>query len=152
VRPRSVLLVRHAEKAVDDPKDPTISEAGKLRAAALVKLIGETRLTHVWTSEFRRCKDTASPVAAKFQLVPVEIPARDSAGLAARLKDLPQGSISLVVGHSNTLPALAKALGAPLSNLANGTDLRDDEFDRFVVVTLGREDQAASLLEMRYGA
>jgi len=151
-RPRTVVLVRHGEKASDDPRDPTLSEAGKLRAAALLRLLGETRVTHVWTSEFKRTKDTASAVAAKFQLAPAEVPARDPLALAARLKELAPGSISLVVGHSNTLPAVAKALGAPLSNLANGTDLRDDEYDRFAVITLAREGEDSGLLELRHGA
>ncbi len=152
LRPRSVLLVRHGEKAADDPHDPTLSDAGRLRAAALLRLLGETRVTHVWTSEFKRTKDTASAVAAKCQVVPAEIPGRDPAALALRLLALPQGSISLVVGHSNTLPAVAKALGASLSNLAGGTDLRDDEYDRFVVITLAHEGEPCALLEMRYGA
>ncbi|HUR29508.1 MAG TPA: phosphoglycerate mutase family protein [Planctomycetota bacterium] len=151
-RPRSVILVRHAEKAADDPRDPTLSDVGKLRAAALLRLLGETRVTHVWTSEFKRTKDTVRAIAEKGKVVPVEFPARDPLGLAARLQALPAGSISLVVGHSNTLPAVAKALGAALSNLAGGTDLREDEYDRFVVITLPPEGEACALLELRYGA
>ena len=148
----SVLLVRHGEKAADDPRDPALSDAGKLRAAALLRLLGETRLTHIWTSEFKRTKETASAIAAKFQVVPAEVPGKDPGALAARLKEAAPGSVSLVIGHSNTLPAVAKALGAPLTNLAGGTDLRDDEYDRFIVITLGRESLPAALLELRYGA
>ena len=151
-RPRTVILVRHGEKAADDPRDPNLSEAGKLRAVALNRLLGETRVTHVWTSEFRRTKDFASGVAQKNQLVPEALPGKDLLVLAARLKTLAEGSISLVVGHSNTLPAIAKALGASLTNLVGGTDLRDDEYDRFVVITLGHANEAPALLELRYGA
>ena len=151
-KPRTVVLVRHAEKAADDPRDPTLSEAGKLRAAALLRVLGETRVTHVWTSEFKRTKDTAAPVAARAKVTPVEVPGKDLPVLAARIKELAPGSIALVVGHSNTLPALAKALGAPLSNLANGTDLRDDEYDRLSVITLAQEGLDSGLLELRYGA
>ena len=150
--PRSVVLVRHGEKSTDDPRDPSLSDAGKLRAAALLRLLGETRVTHVWTSEFKRTKETASAVAAKHQLVPLELPAKDPNVLAARARELPAGSIALIVGHSNTLPGVAKALGAPLSNLAGGTDLRDDEYDRFVVITLAHEGLACALFELRYGA
>ena len=31
------ILVRHAEKATDDPKDPNLSEAGLMRAQSLAK-------------------------------------------------------------------------------------------------------------------
>ncbi len=151
-RPCTVILVRHGEKAVDDPRDPSLSEAGRLRAAALLRLLGETKVTHVWTSEFRRTRDFAAGVAAKHALVAEVIPGKDPAGLAARLAALPEGSISLVAGHSNTLPNVAKALGATLTNLINGTDLRDDEYDRFVVITLAHKDEPCALLEMRYGA
>jgi phosphohistidine phosphatase SixA len=151
-RPRSVILVRHAEKAADDPRDPTLSDAGKLRAAALLRLLGDTQVTHVWTSEDKRTKETVRAVAEKNKVVPVEFPGRDPLGLASLLQGLPAGSISLVAGHSNTLPAVARALGAPLSGLAGGTDLRDDEYDRFVVITQPLEGGACSLLELRYGA
>ncbi len=151
-RPCTVILVRHGEKATDDPRDPTLSEAGKLRGAALLRLLGETKITHVWTSEFKRTRDFAAGVAAKHALVPGVVPGKDPAGLAARLAALPEGSISLVAGHSNTLPNVAKALGAMLTNLVNGTDLRDDEYDRFVVITLAHKDEPCALLELRYGA
>jgi len=150
--PRTIVLVRHAEKSAEDPRDPGLSEAGKLRAAALLRMLGETRITHVWTSEFKRTKETAAPVAEKHQLVPVAVSGGDLAALIARLKVLPPGSISLVVGHSNTLPGVAKAVGAALTNLVGGKDLRDDEYDRFVVITLARPDEPCALLEMRYGA
>ncbi|MEO6709927.1 MAG: phosphoglycerate mutase family protein [Planctomycetota bacterium] len=148
---RTVILVRHAEKAADDPRDPSLSEVGKLRVAALMRLLGETRVTHVWTSEYKRAKETAAPVVLKHRLVPVEVPGRDPTALATRVKELPAGSISLIVGHSNTLPTVAKALGVPLTNLGGGTDLKDDEYDRFVVITLGGEKEPGALLEMRYG-
>jgi phosphohistidine phosphatase SixA len=151
-RPRTVILVRHGEKAADDPRDPTLSEAGKLRAAALLRLLGETKVTHVWTSEFKRTKDFASGVAARHGITPEVVPGKDAAGLTSRLRELSEGSISLVCGHSNTLPSVAKGLGAALSGLVNGTDLRDDEYDRFVVITLARKGDPCALLEMRYGA
>ncbi len=151
-RPRTVILVRHGEKAADDPRDPGLSEAGKLRAAALLRLLGETKLTHVWNSEFKRTRDFVADVAAKHALVSEVVPGKDPAGLVARLQALPEGAISLVAGHSNTLPNVAKALGATLTNLVNGTDLRDDEYDRFVVITLAHKDEPCALLELRYGA
>lgn len=150
-RPRTVILVRHGEKTADDPRDPTLSEAGRARAAALLRLLGETRVTHVWTSEFKRTRDFGAGVAQKHELVPEVVPGRDPAGLAQRLAALPEGSISLVVGHSNTLPAVAKALGATLSNLVGGKDLGDDEYDRCVVITLAGAEQPCALLELRYG-
>lgn len=150
-RPRTVILVRHAEKATDDPRDPSLSETGVERAAALLRLLGETKVTHVWTSEFKRTIATAKAVVEKHKLTAERLPGKEPLMLAARLAEMSEGSVALVVGHSNTVPAVAKALGAPLSNLAKGTDLRDDEYDRFVVITFARGGEPASLLELRYG-
>jgi len=149
---RTLIMVRHGEKNADDPRDPTLSEAGMQRAAALQRLLGETRITHVWTSEYKRTKDFVAAVARKNEVKPEAFPGRDPLGLAERIKAMPAGSIGLVVGHSNTLPEIAKALRAPLSNLAGGTDLREDEYDRLVVISGIRDGELPSLLELRYGA
>ena len=149
---RTLILVRHGEKNADDPRDPTLSEAGLQRAAALLRLLGETRITHVWTSEYKRTKDFVAEIAKRHELTPEAFPGRDPLGLAERIKAMPAGSIGLVVGHSNTLPVIAKALRAPLTNLAGGTDLRDDEYDRLVVISGIRDGELPALLELRYGA
>jgi hypothetical protein len=150
-RPRTFVLVRHGEKTADDPRDPTLSEAGLARAAALVRLLGDTKLTHAFTSEYKRTRDFAAPAAAKHELTTTTVPGRDLAGLVGQLKALPEGSTALVVGHSNTLPAVAKGLGAELTGLVKGTDLGDAEYDRCVVIALGREGDPPALLELRYG-
>jgi phosphohistidine phosphatase SixA len=150
-RPRTVILVRHGEKNADDPRDPTLSEAGLARAQALLRLLGETKLTHVWSSEYKRTKDFATPVALKNGLSVEAFPARDPLGLAERIKATPPGSVSLVVGHSNTLPVIAKALRASLSDWAGGSDLSEDEYDRFIAITFFQEHGLPTLLELRYG-
>ncbi len=40
-------------------------------------------------------------------------PARDTDGLVARLRAEHAGGVVLLVGHSNTVPAIIKALGGP---------------------------------------
>lgn len=155
-KPRTLVLVRHAEKAepkADAPKDPdpSLSEIGKQRAEALVRMLGDAHFTHIWTSEYKRTQETAAPLAAKFGLKPVPFPARDVLGLSERLRGMPQGSIALVVGHSNTLPALVRSFNLNLGNLGGGTDLAENEFDRLVVVSFVAPEAPCALLEMRYG-
>jgi hypothetical protein len=56
------------------------------------------------------------------------------------------GGTVLVVGHSNTIPAIVGALGAPRPR-----DLCDSEYDQLFVVILG-DTGPPRLVRSRYGA
>jgi len=161
----TAILLRHAEKdAAGDPKDPSLSPAGKERARALAKLLGRAGSTHLFASEYRRTRETLAPLAEARSLEVQVVPAAELARLAERIRALPAGSVSVVAGHSNTVPAIAKALGATLGDLLDapgGATLRDDEYARLFVVALraaptpGGEKAAkpeAHAVELAYGA
>jgi len=106
-----VYLVRHGERT-DDSADSTLSPAGKMRAEALAQVLKSQVpvLSHVYSTDTRRTRATAAPTAAAYG-VPVTLYSADDAdSFADRLRSL-DGTI-VVVGHSNTLPALSVALGA----------------------------------------
>ncbi|SET43489.1 phosphoglycerate mutase family protein [Hymenobacter actinosclerus] len=110
-----VYVVRHAEKdLVTDPTDPPLTPEGQARAQALVAAIPrQTRLSAVFSTDTRRTRSTAQPLADARGL-PVQLyDARDLPALAARLRrDYPNQNV-LVVGHSNTMLETVDALGAP---------------------------------------
>lgn len=114
--PDVVVLVRHAEKA-DAGKDPALSEAGLLRARALMPALAGLRVNTVITTQYRRTKDTAAPIAAQLGLAPQVIETRpgDLPGHVQAVADAvrAQSGAVLVVGHSNTLMPLLAALGGP---------------------------------------
>lgn len=144
---QEVVLVRHAEKSAD--ADPGLTAAGQNRAQALAARLRATPPALILTSPARRTRETAAPTAAQAG-VPVEavaIPPGDIPAhvrmTAARLASLKPGQTALVVGHSNTVPALIHALGGPAR-----PDLPDCAYDR-----LFRWDVATrTLREERYGA
>ena len=104
------ILVRHAEKATTPPKDPPLTEAGRQRAQRLADGLESTRLDAVYSSAYQRTRQTAAPVARAHELPVIDYTPDDAAAFAARLRaDHPRGTV-LVVGHSNTLPPLARAL------------------------------------------
>lgn len=155
--PRTVILVRHAEKASDDARDPSLSEAGLARAEALARLLGHAPVTRLLASEFRRTRDTLAPLARLRGLAVEVIPAGAPERWAHELGEAPAGATLVVAGHSNTLPALAQSLGVTLPDLepdAQGARLRDDEYDRLFVLTLPAPgaETAATVLELRYGS
>lgn len=162
----SAILLRHAEKEVpSEPQasaatDPGLSAAGKERAGALGRLLARAGATHLFASEYRRTRETLVPLAEARSLEIEIVPAAELKRLVIRLRALPAGSVSVVAGHSNTIPAIAQALGGRIddvSSTANGPTLRDDEYGRLFVVTFavardGTLTPQGSLVELAYGS
>jgi broad specificity phosphatase PhoE len=124
-----VYLVRHAERDEDGTADPPVTPAGRERARLLADMLRDADLTHIHTTDYLRTRSTAEPVAARMGIEPSVYDARDLDGLAARLRATP--GRHLVVGHSDTTPALVRALGGD-----PGTPIPDPEYDRLYILTL----------------
>jgi broad specificity phosphatase PhoE len=151
----TVIVLRHAEKdAQGDPKDPGLSAAGRTRAEALARLLAPGKPTRLFASEFQRAQRTLDPLAQALGLKVEVVPANKGAELAQTLRALPEGSVSVVVAHSNTVPALVAALGGKIERLEKG-NLAETEFGRLFVLTLPPEGSAGrvatSTLELAYG-
>jgi len=144
----TVFLVRHAERADDDPRDPHLSETGRERAAALAGLLGHAGVTHLFASEYRRTIETLEPLAARTGVEIVVTPAREGERLSKALRALPGGSVAVVAGHSNTVPELVRGLGGSLTE----TTLDEAQYDRLFVVLLSSDPEAAAIrtLDLRY--
>lgn len=153
--PVTVIAVRHAEKGADDPRDPHLSEAGTARAAELARLLGHAGVTHVFTTQYNRTRDTVAPLADALELEVTPYDAFALAAFAEQLAALEPGSVAVVAGHSNTTPLLVELLGGTLSGVGThrGQPALDEaEYDRAFVVTLATEHTAAKAVELRYGA
>lgn len=137
-----VFLVRHAEK-LDDSRDPPLSDVGQRRAVELARLLGDAGVSHVWSTEYQRTRATAQPLAAARGLSVRPYDANNLAGFAAELLAMP--GRHLVVGHSNTTPALARALGGNGGNL-----IGDLEYDRLYVLT--KAGNHLTTVQLRWGA
>lgn len=115
--PDVVVLVRHAEKAPEPGSDPALSDAGAQRAQALVKALAGLGVNAVITTQYRRTRDTAAPLAQALGVQPQVIETRrgDMPGHVQAVADAvrAQNGAVLVVGHSNTVTALLAALGGP---------------------------------------
>lgn len=148
----TVIVVRHAEKATDDPRDPSLSPAGQERARALAAVLADAGVSAVFTTELKRTWLTAEPAAQranvtvqKRPLTGDDIPAyaRD---LAREILAQHAGKMVLVVGHSNTVPDIVKALSGDTV-----AAIEDGEYDNFFVVTVPATGEG-SVIKARYGA
>ena len=147
--PTVVILVRHAEKAAQPPQDPPLTEAGSHRAQALVAIARDAGVTAIITTQYERTKKTAEPTATALHITPEVVAAGPAAEHAKAVADqvlTHRGGSVLVVGHSNTIPAIVGALGAPRLR-----DLCDSEYDQLFVVVLG-DTGPPRLIRSRYGA
>lgn len=114
---RTVFVVRHAEK-VDNSRDPALSERGSERARALGDALAGAGLEGVVVTQFIRTMETARPAAEAHSLEPVVVAAGGAsmsdhaAAVATTVRSLDADAV-LVVGHSNTVPAIVAALGGP---------------------------------------
>jgi broad specificity phosphatase PhoE len=112
--PRIIFLVRHAERAdAGGPAqaDPELSAAGRERAAALARELKDCGIRAIFTSEFKRTRQTAAPLAESLGRRAEVVPTKDAATIVARLRNA-SGNV-LVVGHSNTISEIIRALGWP---------------------------------------
>ncbi len=111
-QPPVIFLVRHAERAAVSgrvPSDTGLSAVGQTRAQSLAEALRDAQITAIYTSEFKRTRDTAAPLAKSLGVQPEVVPAEDFRTLRAKLK-ASRGNV-LVVAHSNTLPQIINALG-----------------------------------------
>jgi len=140
-----VYLVRHGER-LDLPTDPGLSPAGEARAQRLAAMLADAGLRAIYTTPYRRTMAHAAPTAQRLGLTPVVLPARDTEALLARLRAHGSGEAVLVVGHSNTLPAILRGLGYQAE-----VTIDEDEFDWLFALTPGAPGGAApALVRLRY--
>jgi broad specificity phosphatase PhoE len=113
---KMVILTRHAERAdgaaTMGSSDPKLSAAGTARAEKLLAMLADANIAAIFTTEYTRTKDTAAPLAAKLKLTPEIIAAAQLNALIEKIKSHPDDTV-FVVGHSNTVPMIIKALGGP---------------------------------------
>jgi broad specificity phosphatase PhoE len=150
--PTVVLVIRHAEKAAEPGDNPGLSEAGVKRAQELVELAEEAGVTAIYTTQYKRAQDTAKPLAARLSIpvTPVEVTRENAASYPSKLaKDVlakHAGQVVLVIGHSNTVPALVEAFGGKRPAAIDDAT----EFDRVFVLVVPKSG-GVKVVKTRYG-
>lgn len=131
----TVLVVRHAERPAG--ADPSLDAAGQARAQALADALASAGVTAIYTTQYRRTQETAAPLAQRLGLTPRVIAAGggDAASahaneVATAIRSNDAGGVVLVVGHSNTVPLIVRALGGTAPEIA------DSEYANLFIVTV----------------
>ncbi|MEM7573820.1 MAG: serine hydrolase [Bacteroidota bacterium] len=106
---RRVYLLRHAEKEEDGTSNPPLSPEGQLRADAYVLMLKEAEIAAVYVTPYQRTLQTAAPIADSYGLDVLSYSPSDPGIILQMLSQHPKGEI-VVVGHSNTIPAMLNFL------------------------------------------
>jgi broad specificity phosphatase PhoE len=147
--PTRIYIVRHAEKALDGSKDPTLNSEGDERAKTLASVLRNRKIERFYATETARAEATAKPLAVLMKKS-VLYYAHDTMPQFI-IKILDSAVNTLIVGHSNTVLKILFDMGL------NPTvkEIGDNEYDNLFIVSLrnknGRVGYTMTLDETRYG-
>ena len=137
-----IFLIRHFEKESSDAtakqnKDPELTTQGQARAQLLASFLADQNVTTVFSTNYKRTIQTATPTAKQNGLSVTFYDPRELADFALQLQAMStkgKGNI-LIVGHSNTTPQLLKLLGGP------DKPLSENDYGDLFYLTMGGASQ-----------
>ena len=111
------ILVRHAEKMSSEESqklmtgadDPELKPEGQERAKRLAAMLKNTTINAVYSTRYKRTKNTVAPLAQEKGLE-VQVYESMKANDLDELIKKHSGQTVLVGGHSNTIPQIANTL------------------------------------------
>jgi len=142
----TLFLVRHAEKVSDGTADPDLTAAGAERADELAYILEHVDLDAVYSTPYRRTKQTVLPTA-KQKTLEVRLYSPGDPDFLRRVLQEYSGGTVLIVGHSNTIPSMANEL----TDGSDFSDLDDGIYDNLFIACVPAEGKA-DVLRMRFGA
>lgn len=113
---KTIVLVRHSEKDTSpeaDKRDPDLSAEGRQRAQRLKEILKRYKPHEIFSTNFKRTRQTAEPIAKKRRKEIQFYNPQDQQALIQRIM-ASDTDHNLIIGHSNTLPNLANLLAGKL--------------------------------------
>src|SRR5262245_40929676 len=156
-QPKTVFLIRHAEREDEPRQDPPLKKEGVTRSQQLARLLANAAIKAIYTSQFARTKQTAEPLANKLGLTiasislksnptnPRQIAEESTAEVVNKIMER-SGENVLVVGHSNSIPDLIKLPGGDVV-----PTIDERKFDDLFIVTVYAKGKS-KVTHMTYGA
>lgn len=139
----TVIFVRHAEKADDGTRNPPLNVYGQQRAAVLAQMLHLSNIAGIYSTPFHRTQQTVAPLAKQLGLAVQEYPPLNVEALD-KLVMAQAGKTILIVGHSNTVPAMVNhLLGSEKLQ-----QLSENEYDKIFMVQITGDQ--AHLLQLSF--
>ena len=147
-QPKTIILVRHAEKMVVPPenKDPDLSVQGEARAQEIARMFGSSGVTTIYATQFKRTQQTVKPLADRLRVPVTVVEAKKTSDLVSQIRARGAGETIFIAGHNNTVPEIIAALGGPSLPIIPETD-----FDNLYILTI-QADGVTKLVHLKYGS
>lgn len=146
----TLIVVRHAEKANVPGEDPPLSAEGRSRAQLLAEMLADVDVVAgvdaIYVTPFRRSEETARPLADRLGLSLNIYQPQELEQLERTIESNHKGQIVLVVGHSNTVPAIV----AQFSGSKKIRPLAEDQYDDLFVLSMPWFGKVKTL-SLKYG-
>jgi len=139
------ILIRHAETS-GGGSNPNLSAAGQNRSTILSSMLANVPLDAVFSTDFNRTMETASPTATAQNLTVTNYNAFALESFVDTNLPVYKKGVILVVGHSNTTPDLLNVLVGDNTY----TNLPETEYNNLFVVTVFEKGRSR-VLHMTYG-
>jgi broad specificity phosphatase PhoE len=146
-----IFALRHADRASENIDG--LSDAGKVRAKLLARMLAQSEIKTAYCSDAKRTQDTIAPLKALLgsELTVNVFPVGDNGvdghakAIVTAVRALPTDSTAAVIGHTNTIDLIVKAL-------TNKTidPIGPNEFDKLFVMSIPTASPSLALL--KYGA
>jgi phosphohistidine phosphatase SixA len=145
-----VFALRHADR--DPSGADALSPAGVKRAQFLARMLRESGVGEAYCSDAQRTLETLAPLKEALPSLSIsEIPAGSPGGpiahvaqVVADIKAQPEGTVAIVVSHSNTVGPIISGLGGEAVD-----PIAENEFDKLFVL-FGPPAGKKTVLRLRY--
>ncbi|MGJ8685190.1 MAG: SixA phosphatase family protein [Nonlabens sp.] len=134
-------FIRHAEKRSDQGSDPELTEQGKKRAEAWVNYFFLKNVDHIISSDYKRTRETAAPLAAAHDM-DVEIYDVRNTKAMDLLKKY-RGKTVVLFGHSNTINGYTNEL----QNDSVYNALDDNDYDHYFYARVSESGKSSGVKE-----
>lgn len=140
------ILIRHAEKDLtQSTNDPDLSLAGKKRAINLAEILKETEVTAIYSTPYKRTRQTVEILSVVKQLQVRDYTANSEEDIKGMLASHAGGTL-VVSGHSNTIPGFINKL--------IGTEkykpFEDDDYDNLIIVDVLEIGRVTKIVWLNY--
>jgi len=140
------ILLRHAEKDLtQSTNDPDLSTEGKERAIKLVSMFKQSDVHAVYSTDYKRTRQTVEPLATARVLTIQLYDARKNSDIDTMLQKH-AGQTIVVSGHSNTVPSFVNYLIGEMKYQPMG----DGEYGNIIIVSLTERGKDAKVVWLTY--